>query len=214
MNIYCNQNNIEVGIDEAGRGSLIGRVYAGVVLWGNKELSEYNEELKNIKCDKYLNWDSKKITKNRRKLLKEFIEKNAIDYAVGYSESYEIDQSNILKATMIAMHRALNNLNSKFDHILVDGTQFVPYYSNKSEDYISHTCIPHGDKSYLSIGAASILAKVAHDEHIELLCKENEDLNEKYDLLNNMGYGTKKHINGIEKHGISKFHRNTYKCCK
>jgi len=214
MDISRRQNLLEVGVDEAGRGTLIGRVYAGVVIWNNRDLTDFFDELKEIRCHSYKTWDSKKIPHKRRILLKEFIEENAIDYAVGYAEPEEVDSQNILQATFIAMHRALDNLTHEFNNILVDGTQFKPYFDSKKDEWSAYTCIPHGDANFISIGAASVLAKVAHDEHITELCEKNPSLNEKYDLLNNMGYGTKKHLEGIRLHGVSEYHRKSYKCCK
>lgn len=214
MDISRRQNLLEVGVDEAGRGSLIGRVYAGVVMWNNRDLTDFFDELKEIRCHSYKTWDSKKIPHKRRILLKEFIEENAIDYAIGYAEPEEVDSQNILQATFIAMHRALDNLTHEFNNILVDGTQFKPYFDSKKDEWSPYTCIPHGDANFISIGAASVLAKVAHDQHITELCEKNPFLNEKYDLLNNMGYGTKKHLEGIRLHGVSEYHRKSYKCCK
>ena len=114
-----------------------------------------------------------------------------------------IDNINILEATLKSMHKNIDNLVIDIDHILVDGTNFRKYKK------IPHTCIINGDSKYYSIAAASILAKVEHDWYIENLCKENKELDIKYDLLNNMGYGTKKHIEGIKKYGISKHHRKS-----
>ena len=214
MDVFHTQNLLEAGVDEAGRGSLIGRVYAGVVIWNNRDLTDFYEELKDIRCHSYKTWDSKKIPHKRRLLLKEFIEENAIDYATGFAEPIEIDSQNILQATFTAMHRALDNLTHEYNHILVDGTQFKPYFCSKTDEWSPYTCVPHGDANYISIGAASVLAKVAHDNHIIELCDKYPSLDEKYDLLNNMGYGTKKHLNGIKLHGVSEYHRKSYKCCK
>tara|TARA_Y100000590_G_C15722615_1_gene1014025 strand:+ start:2183 stop:2824 length:642 start_codon:yes stop_codon:yes gene_type:complete len=207
LKLYKNNTKIEVGIDEAGRGSLIGRVYAATVIW-NPELSEYENNL-----EKKINEikDSKKLSKIKRKELRDFIEEYAIDYGIGYVENDEIDSVNILNATLIAMHKSLDELTVIPDTILVDGNYFKEYYINEKK--IDYECTIKGDDTYISIAAASILAKVYHDEYIEQLCKNDEDLL-KYDLLNNMGYGTKKHLRAIKDYGISEYHRKSFKCCK
>ena len=105
------------------------------------------------------------------------------------------------------MHKAISGLNMVPDHILVDGNSFKPYYYNG--DIIENTCVIEGDKNYISIAAASILAKEYHDEYIKNLCLNNESLI-KYDWLNNMCYGTKKHIDAIKEHGITPYHRKTF----
>lgn len=203
LKLYQNKDKIEAGIDEAGRGSLIGRVYTAVVVWNNELEEDILTKISEIK-------DSKKLSKKKRTELRHFIEENALDYSVSYKENYEIDKDNILNATLLSMHKSLDNLNIVPDKILVDGNYFKEYYSsNKKIDY---ECVIKGDDTYVSIASASILAKVYHDEHIEDLCKNNPDLI-KYDLLNNMGYGTKKHLEAIKDYGISEFHRKSFKCC-
>ena len=192
---FLSKDNIEVGIDEAGRGPLIGRVYAAAVIWP-KELD--NPEIN----------DSKKISAKKRKILKEWILDNVIDYGIGYAEPDEIDEINILQATYLAMHRALDNLKTKFDSILVDGNRFKPYQD------IEHTTVIKGDSTFYSISAASILAKEYHDEYIKDICYKNPELDSNYNLLSNMGYGTKDHIRGIQEYGITKYHRKSFKTCK
>lgn len=204
LKLYQNKDKIEAGIDEAGRGSLIGRVYTAVVILNNDLDDELLEKMNEIR-------DSKKLSKKKRNELRYFIEENALDYSVSYKENYEIDNDNILNATLLSMHNSLDNLNIIPDKILVDGNNFKEYYVNDTK--IDYECIVKGDDTYMSIASASILAKVYHDEHIEELCKDNEDLI-KYDLLNNMGYGTKKHLQAITDYGISDFHRKSFKCCK
>ena len=204
-----NQLKIEVGIDEAGRGSLIGNVYAGAVIWNPNLLDNYDNDI-NIKNKLELIKDSKKLSKIKRKELREFIEEYAIDYAVAYVDNNEIDKINILNAALLSMHKALDKLNVEPDTILVDGNYFKEYYINGKK--VDYECVIKGDNTYISIAAASILAKVYHDEHIEELCKDNEDLM-KYDLLNNMGYGTKKHLEAIKEYGITEYHRKSFKCC-
>jgi ribonuclease HII len=204
-----NPLKIEAGTDEAGRGSLIGRVYAAAIIWNPDLLEnfendkEIEEKINNIK-------DSKKLSKIKRKELKEFIEEYAIDYGVGYVENDEVDKVNILNASLIAMHKALDNLIVIPDTILVDGNYFKEYYIKGKK--IDSECIIKGDDTYISIAAASILAKVYHDEYIKDLCKDNEDL-VKYDLLNNMGYGTQKHRDAIKEYGVTKYHRKSFRGC-
>lgn len=196
MKILYNEikkNEIEVGLDEAGRGPLIGRVYAAVVNWGDTPI---NESV----------MDSKKMSPKKRKEVLEWIQKNVDEWAVGFAEPTEIDSINILEATKLAMTRALEQLDNKPDYLIIDGIGWekkFPSYNTKS--------IVKGDANYYSIAAASIIAKEYHDDHIKKICKTNPELVEKYDLLNNMGYGTAKHIEGIKKHGLSKYHRQTFK---
>ena len=182
MKIFYNdiKNKIEVGLDEAGRGPLIGRVYAAAVNWGNTDI---NEKVN----------DSKKLTsKNRAEVLK-WIQENVDEWAVGYAEPDEIDKINILEATKLAMQRAIDQLDFQPDYLIIDGT----FWENKFKNY-NVTSIIKGDSQYYSIAAASIIAKEYHDDYIKKICYYNPELNEKYDLLNNMGYGTKKHIEGIK----------------
>lgn len=189
--IYLNIN--EAGIDEAGRGPLFGKVYAGAVIFGDIEPIDI------IK-------DSKKLSKKKRKIAREWIEKNVKDYGVGYSTVEEIDEINILEATKLAIKRAISNLKNKPKNLIIDGVN----WKFKDLDY-RYDSIVKGDTKYYSIAAASILAKEYHDDDIKKLCQENEELNNNYDLLKNMGYGTKKHIEGIKKYGFSKFHRKSFK---
>jgi len=206
MKFSYSNDKLEVGVDEAGRGCLFGRVYSAAVIW-NPELIEcfdgIQDKINQIR-------DSKKISKRKRKELKEFIEKYAIDYQVSYIENDEIDKINILNSAIKSMHKALDKLNVIPELILVDGNRFKPYYYDNKE--IEHKCIIKGDDNYISIAAASILAKEYRDEYIENLCKENEDLM-KYNLLNNMGYGTQGHRDAIKEYGITKYHRKTFKGC-
>jgi ribonuclease HII len=202
---FQNKDILEIGIDEAGRGTLIGRVYiAGVILPNNiEELCE--EENIIIK-------DSKKMSKKRIEITKDFIEKIAIDYSIVYKDNEYIDKHNIFQATMKGMHEVINNISIKPDKILVDGDHFNIYRDSNGE-LIHHECVINGDNTYMSIAAASILAKTYKDKHIEDLVLEYPDL-EKYDLLNNSGYGTANHIEAIKNYGICSFHRKTFGICK
>tara|TARA_B100001093_G_C26681707_1_gene950738 strand:- start:275 stop:877 length:603 start_codon:yes stop_codon:yes gene_type:complete len=187
----------EAGVDEAGRGPLIGRVYAGAVIWGNLD-----------ECE--LITDSKKLSKKKRKLAFDWIKENVDNWAVGYATEKEIDDLNILEATKLAMKRAIANLHVKPSNVVIDG---VRWEKLSNEIKISVSSEVKGDSKFYSIAAASIIAKEYHDEHIREICEEDNTLNDKYDLLKNMGYGTKKHREGIENHGICKYHRCSFKPC-
>jgi len=195
-------DDYEIGIDEAGRGPLIGRVYAGAVIWGT-----------NTK-DNELIIDSKKLSAKKRAEALKWIKSNVLAWGVGYAEPEEIDQINILEATKLAMDRAIENLKNSFnlnqplDKLIIDGVGWEKKFNNYQVK-----SVVKGDSKYLSIAAASIIAKEYHDEHIKQLCSENQDLHIKYDLKNNMGYGTKKHLDGLHIHGNSQFHRKSFKPC-
>lgn len=205
MYFYDNENVLEAGIDEVARGCLLGRVYAAVVIWRNEK--ELKDLLDYLKINQIELKDSKKLNSEKRKLIKEYIEAFSLDYGIGWCSEIEIDLLNIRNATFKAMHKAVDNLLIKPDILLVDGDSFKEYKN------INHKCIIKGDSKISSISAASILAKVYHDNYIEDLVNKNNNLL-KYDLLNNMGYGTKKHIETIKKYGITKFHRKTFGICK
>ena len=205
MNNNLNKNIIEAGLDEVARGCLFGRVYSAVVIWrGELELDNL---LLLTKKNKLQIKDSKKLNIIQRKNLKKYIEANALDYAIGWASSQEIDKLNIRNATFLAMHRALDKLIIKPSHLIVDGNDFQQYKD------INHTCIIKGDDKYTSIAAASILAKVYHDNYIINLINQNPEL-KKYQLHKNMGYGTKEHIEAINKYGITNYHRKTFGICK
>ena len=197
MKLFLNNSN-EVGIDEAGRGPLLGRVYAGAVVWSNTP-----------KCD--LIKDSKKLSPKKRKLALKWIKENIKDWSYGYATEEEIDQINILEATKLAIERAINNLKKKPSNAIIDGVGWEKMKDRYKLDVIS---VVKGDSKYYSIAAASIIAKEYHDDYIRNLCQQDSTLDQKYDLLKNKGYGTKKHIEGIQKHGISDYHRKTFKQCK
>jgi ribonuclease HII len=184
---------IEVGLDEAGRGPLIGRVYAAVINWGKTEINE------NV-------MDSKKLSSKKRAEVLKWIQSNVDEWAVGWAEPNEIDDINILEATKLAMTRALDILDIKPTHLIIDGIGWEKKFTN-----FKVQSVVKGDANYYSIAAASIIAKEYHDEYIKNLCTEKPELNEKYDLLNNMGYGTKKHLEGIKKFGLSEYHRKSFK---
>ena len=195
-------NKNEVGIDEAGRGCLMGRVYTGAVILPNSFSSDEYLEIK----------DSKKLSKIKREKMRAYIEKNALAWAVDYAEAEEIDKYNILNATLRSMHRAIDKLNIKPEHILVDGNKFI-IYTDTNDDIIPHTLVKGGDNKYRNIAAASILAKTHRDEWVRNIIKDNPGIDQ-YSWITNMGYGTKKHMEGIYKHGITKYHRNSFKPCQ
>ena len=178
---------IEAGCDEAGRGCLAGSVYAAAVILP----SDYQNELLN---------DSKKLTAKKRYALRGEIERDAIAWAVGIVTPEEIDKINILNASFLAMHRALDQLKVRPEAVIVDGNRFKPYQDLPS------TTIVKGDGKYLSIAAASILAKTYRDDYMLSLAEEYPQ----YDWQSNMGYPTKKHRQAIREHGITPYHRKSY----
>ena len=201
---YYKEGQLEVGLDEAGRGCLFGPVCVAGVVW----LDEDPDPSIQIK-------DSKKCTEKYRDKCYEYIINNSIAYSVCMIDNDKIDEDNILQSTLNGMNECLKSICGRvdIDMILVDGTQFHTYYNDDSEEYISHMCIPKGDNEYKSIAAASILAKTTRDRYILELVKENPEL-AKYDIQNNKGYGTKKHIDAIKEYGNTKWHRKTFAPCK
>lgn len=204
MNMYLEENELEAGIDEVARGCLFGRVYTASVIWHKENDPEYEHPIMK---------DSKKLSAKKREEMDEYIKDFAIDYCITYSDEKTVDKINILQATYESMHNSIRNLHIEPDSLLVDGDKFKPYIT-ANLDVKKHTCIIGGDAKYYSIACASILAKVAHDRYIVNMCRQYPELNERYDLLSNMGYGTKKHIDGIHKYGICQFHRKSYGLCK
>ena len=196
MKPYCFEDTLEVGIDEVARGSLIGDVYAAAVILPQEISFTVN--------------DSKKLSKRKRLILKDCIEEEAIDFSVANIDNNIIDEINILNATIKAMHHAISGLNVEPEYIIVDGNQFKPYYNEKGT-FIPYHCIIDGDAIFNSIASASILAKVYHDKYIEKLCDDYPELDEYYGLRSNMGYGTQQHLKGIKEHGVTQFHRKSYK---
>ena len=185
---YFHKTSIEAGCDEAGRGCLAGPVYAAAVI--------LPKTFKNKLLD-----DSKKLTDKQRKLLRPIIEEQAIAWAVGIVSAQEIDEINILNASFLAMHRAIDQLKTKPESLLIDGNRFKKYKE------IPHTCIIQGDGKYLSIAAASILAKTYRDDYMDNLHEQFPQ----YDWLQNKAYGTLKHREAIIKYGISEHHRTSFR---
>lgn len=184
---YYEQGRVEAGCDEAGRGCLAGSVYAAAVILP----PDYHNERLN---------DSKKLTARQRYALRQDIERDAVAWAVGVVTPQEIDQINILNASILAMHRALDQLQVRPEAIIVDGNRFKPYRD------LPHTTIVKGDGKYLSIAAASILAKTYRDDEMVRLAQEYPD----YDWQHNMGYPTRKHREAIRQHGVTPYHRRTF----
>lgn len=202
LEYYKNKNCLEVGLDEVARGCLFGRVYAAAVIWTSSNPDDNSDNTSKHPPIR----DSKTLTPKQREELKDYIESNAIDFAVSYADEKEIDQYNILQASQLAMHRALDQIRERldFDHIIVDGNYFQPYYT------YTHDCIVKGDNKYYSIASASILAKVYHDQYIKDMVAQYPYL-EDYGIESNMGYGSQKHIEAIQKYGITPYHRKSFK---
>lgn len=199
---YMNNTCIEAGVDEAGRGPLLGPVFAAAVVW-NPDLED--------EAHPWVSWirDSKKLSPKKRAELRPLIEAHAVDYAVASCDAARIDAINILQASQEAMHQALDQLSVELDMIVVDGNYFKQYMSKKGE-FVPHACIIDGDAKLLSIAAASILAKEAHDDWIKDTLARHPSL-AVYGIERNMGYGTREHIAALTRVGPSPFHRASFK---
>ena len=213
----CNNNDplsLEIGIDEAGKGPMFGRVYAAAVI-----LPKHNDETFSHEDFR----DSKKFT-SAKKLTKiaEYIKEKAIAWSVCYESGQTIDEMNIRQATFKAMHAAIKNVieQTKCDlkkiELIVDGNDFKPYMKMIGAKFMTlpHRCFEGGDNRFTPIAAASILAKTERDAYILKLCEENPYLVERYSINTNKGYGTKKHMDGIREFGITQWHRRSYGICK
>ena len=191
------EGKVEAGCDEAGRGCLAGSVYAAAVILPDG----YQNELLN---------DSKQLTEKRRYELRSIIERDAVAWAVGIVTPEEIDKINILNASILAMHRALDQLKVRPEAIIVDGNRFKKYspplFGGGRGEALPHTTIVKGDGKYLAIAAASILAKTYRDDYMNRLAEEYPH----YDWLSNKGYPTKKHREAIRQFGITPYHRKSY----
>ena len=196
-----NEGELEVGLDEAGRGPMFGRVYVAAVIIPQDDSYEHS-----------LMRDSKKLSGKKRLYAFDYIKENAIDWVVEYKDEKYIDKHNIFAANYTAMHEAVRKLLVKPDHLLVDGNYFKPCMYN-DDDYISYTTVVKGDNKYTPIAAASILAKVSRDKYIEEMCEKYPLLDEYYDIKSNKGYGSKRHMEGIKKYGISPWHRKSFGIC-
>lgn len=185
---YYKENTIEAGCDEAGRGCLAGPVFAAAVILP----SDFENDLLN---------DSKKLTEKQRYKLRPLIEKEALAYAVIAVDNKEIDEVNILNASFLAMNRAVATLKIKPEHLLIDGNRF------RTKSKIPYTCMIKGDGRFYSIAAASILAKTYRDDYMGKIHAEHPG----YQWNKNKGYPTKKHREAIKKHGVTTYHRMTFR---
>ena len=184
---YQTEGVIEAGCDEAGRGCLAGDVYAAAVILP----PDFRNELLN---------DSKKLTESKRYQLRSIIESEAIAWAVGIVTAKEIDRINILRASILAMHRAVDGLKTRPQHLLIDGNKFTPYPG------LTHNTVVKGDATYMSIAAASILAKTYRDDYMMCLAREYP----MYDWQSNKGYPTAKHRAAIREYGATPYHRMSF----
>lgn len=219
---YDSENNkYELCIDEAGRGCLFGRVYIACVVLPKNEDEFSGVDIK----------DSKKFSSKKKLNEKaDYIKQHALAWHVSFVESEEIDNTNILKSVMKGMHECIqetmlkhqNNIEEKTtinDYIaVIDGNYFTPYIRfDNNKDMITqleHVTVEKGDGKYMGIAAASILAKTFRDNYVLEMCENYPELVSKYSLDSNMGYGTKKHRDGIEEYGITNHHRRSFGCCK
>ena len=225
----------EVGVDEAGRGPLFGRVYTGAVILPSTGSGSGSGSAA-TDFDFSLMKDSKKFSSDKKiREVAEYIKQHAVAWAVSYEESEVIDRINIRRATLQCMRNSINTVIKNHSSaaataathhpprtddylLLIDGNDFIPlgnYNQDTDEvDTYTHVCVESGDNTYACIAAASILAKVARDDYIEQLCDQHPVLDEMYALRGNKGYGAKKHLDGIREHGITQWHRRTYGICK
>jgi ribonuclease HII len=187
LKLFLLEGRIEAGCDEAGRGCLAGPVFAAAVILP----ADFHNELLN---------DSKKLTEKQRYALRPVIEEQALAFAVGIVDNHEIDRINILNASFLAMHRAIDQLILKPDYLLIDGNRFKPYSG------IPHTCIIQGDGKYMPIAAASILAKTYRDDYMNSIHLEFP----RYDWQKNKGYPTLHHRTKVRETGISPYHRLSF----
>jgi ribonuclease HII len=204
--IQSDTTQFVAGVDEVARGTFIGPVIAACVVLPHVLTDDKYKQIK----------DSKTLSEKKRTELARFIKENAITYGIGTASVEEIDDINILHATMRAMHRAIDEAYKKhtFDKLLIDGQYFKGYTPPGLDgELLDYECIPKGDKQFLSIAAASIIAKDYHTNLINEMVDTHQELNI-YDIRKNKGYGTPKHLAAINKHGITDFHRKTFGICK
>jgi ribonuclease HII len=204
--IQSDTTQFVAGVDEVARGTFIGPVIAACVVLPHVLTDDKYKQIK----------DSKTLSEKKRTELARFIKENAVTYGIGSASVEEIDDINILHATMRAMHRAIDEAYKKhtFDKLLIDGQYFKGYTPPGLDgELLDYECIPKGDKLFLSIAAASIIAKDYHTNLINEMVDTHQELNT-YDIKKNKGYGTPKHLAAINKHGITDFHRKTFGICK
>jgi ribonuclease HII len=222
---YNETDNVyEIGVDEAGRGPLFGRVYTAAVILPKDDTFDFSK----VK-------DSKKFhSKKKIEEVAKYIKENALAWYVSFEDEKKIDEINILQATQSSMHNSILEVRKQFNKkqheknveerkdytysLLIDGNYFNPITMlNKKTNKIEtmpYVTIEGGDNKYASIAAASILAKVERDKYIDDLCAENPTLSEYYGIDSNKGYGAKKHLDGIKEHGITIWHRRSFGICK
>jgi ribonuclease HII len=214
----------EIGVDEAGRGPLFGRVYTAAVILPKDNSFDYSK----VK-------DSKKFhSKKKIEEAAEYVKNNALAWHVSYEDERKIDEINILQATQSSMHNSIIETRKKYNKILkstgkkekidynfnllIDGNYFNPITifnkENNKIETIPYMTVEGGDNKYASIAAASILAKVERDKYIEQLCEQHPELSEHYGIDSNKGYGAKRHLDGIKEHGITIWHRRSFAPCK
>jgi len=222
---YCEDvNTFEIGVDEAGRGPLFGRVYTAAVILPKDDSFAHS-----------LVKDSKKFhSKKKIEIVAQYVKENALAWYVSFEDEKKIDEINILQATQQSMRNSILEVRKQFNkkqssnlkeerkdysyNLLIDGNYFNPITTlnkktNKIEN-IPYLTIEGGDNKYTAIAAASILAKVERDKYIDDLCEKNPTLSEYYGIDTNKGYGAKKHLDGIKEHGITIWHRRTFGICK
>jgi ribonuclease HII len=198
MECYLDECKIEVGVDEAGAGCLAGPVFAAAVIW--PKTNNFLKEFLLIK-------DSKKLSEKQRNFAREIIEKHAISYSITSLDSDYVDKNNILNSRIDCMHKSIRELTNKsVESILVDGDKFKDYYTLDGRK-LEHTCIVKGDNKYISIAAASILAKTERDRYMQKIDKEFPV----YNWKKNKGYGTSEHYLKIKENGITEYHRKTFR---
>uniref|UniRef100_A0A6C0DKW3 Ribonuclease HII n=1 Tax=viral metagenome TaxID=1070528 RepID=A0A6C0DKW3_9ZZZZ len=210
-------NIFEIGVDEAGRGPLFGRVYTAAVILP-----------KDDSFDHFKMKDSKRFySKKQIEETADYIKKNALAWHVSFEDEKTIDKINVLQATQESMHKSILGVKKKYNEImknkdityylLIDGNYFNPLINlNKNTNKLEsmpYSCIEGGDNKFTAIAAASILAKVERDKYIHDLCKEHPELIEKYGIDQNKGYGSKQHLDGIRNHGITVWHRRSFGIC-
>lgn len=200
LKTFLNKSLLEAGVDEAGRGPLFGRVYTAAVIIPPDETFQ----------QKFIK-DSKKLSEKNRNEAFEFIKENAIDWSVQYKDEKYIDINNIYNSTYDSMHDSLDNLLVKPEYLLIDGSEFQLWMQN--DKIVPHKCVVKGDNLYASIASASILAKVSRDNYIKEMCEKYPKLDEYYNLSKNKGYGTREHMEGIKRYGISPWHRRSFGIC-
>ena len=213
LKMFYQLEKIEIGIDEAGRGPLFGRLYVAAVVLPKDGSFDFSQ----IR-------DSKKITSKKKIAeIAEYIRSASLAWHVEFVEALEIDAINIRQAVLKGMRECIRHILEKIGlgadvFLLIDGNDFTgyPVFSEETGELTSlpFETIPGGDNVYVSIACASILAKTARDQYIRDLCESIPELDAKYGLAKNMGYGTKNHLDGILEHGISQWHRKTYGRCK